>query len=59
MSGRNAGKYRHSEGVHGLALVRLAHINEDLSVLDTAGSNVTLTCQVPSWWPDDVLKPQS
>ena len=56
-SGRNAGKYRHNEGTHGLALLRLAHIKEKLSVSDRTGSEVTLTCQVPNWWPDQVLNP--
>ena len=53
--GKNAGKFRNNEGIYGLGLLRLAHVKDALSVTSTEGAAVELTCQVPSWWPANVL----
>jgi len=50
--GRNAGKFRNQEGVHGLALIRLSHVNDTLKCADK-----TIKCSVPTWWPDNALNP--
>ncbi|XP_069503156.1 putative transferase CAF17, mitochondrial [Ambystoma mexicanum] len=53
LSGKSAGKYRAGEDANGLALLRLAHIKEQLcvKVLDTS---LDLTVSFPEWWPQGV-----
>ncbi|NXN91991.1 CAF17 transferase, partial [Rhinopomastus cyanomelas] len=49
-SGKSAGKFRAGGGGLGLALLRLAYVNEPLS-LNLAGDTVKLTARIPEWWP--------
>ncbi|NXU53006.1 CAF17 transferase, partial [Turnix velox] len=49
-SGKPAGKFRVGGGELGLALLRLAHINEPLC-LNIGGDKVKLTADTPKWWP--------
>ncbi|XP_068261362.1 putative transferase CAF17, mitochondrial [Nyctibius grandis] len=49
-SGKSAGKFRAGGGELGIALLRLANINEPLS-LNIAGDKVKLTASIPEWWP--------
>jgi len=55
--GKNAGKFRSSQGLYGLGLLRLAQAKNNLSVPGVSGDTVPLTCQKPSWWPEDILSP--
>ncbi|XP_005090879.1 putative transferase CAF17 homolog, mitochondrial [Aplysia californica] len=57
--GKNAGKFRSNEGTTGLGLLRLAHVKDTLSVMGSDGQSVTLTCEVPSWWPANVVTASS
>ncbi|XP_078518836.1 iron-sulfur cluster assembly factor IBA57, mitochondrial [Lissotriton helveticus] len=50
VSGKSAGKYRAGEDATGLALLRLAHINEQLRV-NVSDSFIDLTTSLPEWWP--------
>ncbi|NWH61034.1 CAF17 transferase, partial [Geococcyx californianus] len=49
-SGKSAGKFRAGGGELGIALLRLANINEPLC-LNVAGDKVKLTARIPEWWP--------
>ncbi|NXX96230.1 CAF17 transferase, partial [Centropus bengalensis] len=49
-SGKSAGKFRAGGGEFGIALLRLAHINEPLC-LNVAGDKMKLTAHIPEWWP--------
>ncbi|XP_066264845.1 putative transferase CAF17 homolog, mitochondrial isoform X1 [Branchiostoma lanceolatum] len=51
--GKNVGKFRHAQGVHGIALVRLAHSQEKLYCKQDSGEEVGLTAETPQWWPQD------
>ncbi|NXX73801.1 CAF17 transferase, partial [Urocolius indicus] len=48
--GKSAGKFRAGGGELGIALLRLADINEPLC-LKIAGEKVKLTATIPEWWP--------
>ncbi|XP_006634305.3 putative transferase CAF17 homolog, mitochondrial [Lepisosteus oculatus] len=52
-SGKSAGKYRAGLGSLGLALIRLAHANEQLILQSSEGVRLTLKASVPNWWPKD------
>ncbi|NXO56416.1 CAF17 transferase, partial [Aramus guarauna] len=54
-SGKSAGKFRAGGGGLGIALLRLAHINEPLC-LNIAGDKVKLTASIPEWWPKPASK---
>ncbi|NXS52086.1 CAF17 transferase, partial [Brachypteracias leptosomus] len=49
-SGKSAGKFRAGGGDLGIALLRLAHVNEPLC-LNMGGDKVKLTANTPEWWP--------
>ncbi|CAJ0963125.1 unnamed protein product [Ranitomeya imitator] len=51
MSGKAAGKYRAGEADLGLALLRLAHVGEELQMTAGGGAPVSVTASVPGWWP--------
>ncbi|XP_073407858.1 putative transferase CAF17, mitochondrial [Dendrobates tinctorius] len=51
MSGKSAGKYRAGEEDLGLALLRLAHVGEELQMTAGGGAPVRVTASVPGWWP--------
>ncbi|XP_061853166.1 putative transferase CAF17, mitochondrial isoform X2 [Colius striatus] len=48
--GKSAGRFRAGGGELGIALLRLANINEPLC-LKIAGDKVKLTASIPEWWP--------
>ncbi|XP_054847736.1 putative transferase CAF17, mitochondrial [Eublepharis macularius] len=50
-SGKSAGKYRAGREELGIALLRLANINEPLHLKLSGGATVNLTTSVPKWWP--------
>ncbi|XP_009878817.1 PREDICTED: putative transferase CAF17, mitochondrial [Charadrius vociferus] len=54
-SGKSAGKFRAGGGELGIALLRLANINEPLC-LNIAGDKVKLTASIPEWWPKTANK---
>ncbi|NXJ55860.1 CAF17 transferase, partial [Spizaetus tyrannus] len=54
-SGKSAGKFRAGGGELGIALLRLANINEPLC-LNIAGDKVKLTASIPEWWPKPASK---
>ncbi|NXM78206.1 CAF17 transferase, partial [Serilophus lunatus] len=54
-SGKPAGKFRAGGGELGIALLRLAHINEPLC-LHVAGEKVKLSANTPQWWPKAAAK---
>ncbi|XP_042658025.1 putative transferase CAF17, mitochondrial isoform X1 [Tyto alba] len=54
-SGKSAGKFRAGGGEFGIALLRLANINEPLC-LNIAGDKVKLTASIPKWWPKPASK---
>ncbi|XP_065486269.1 putative transferase CAF17, mitochondrial isoform X1 [Caloenas nicobarica] len=54
-SGKSAGKFRAGGGEFGIALLRLANINEALC-LNIAGDKVKLTASKPEWWPKNAGK---
>ncbi|XP_059674752.1 putative transferase CAF17, mitochondrial [Gavia stellata] len=53
--GKSAGKFRAGGGELGIALLRLANINEPL-YLNIAGDKVKLTASIPEWWPKPASK---
>ncbi|KFQ34045.1 hypothetical protein N332_00586, partial [Mesitornis unicolor] len=54
-AGKSAGKFRAGGDELGLALLRLANINEPLC-LNIAGDKVKLTASIPEWWPKTASK---
>lgn len=54
-SGKSAGKFRAGGDELGIALLRLANINEPLC-LNVAGDKVKLTASIPEWWPKTASK---
>lgn len=54
-SGKSAGKFRAGGGEFGIALLRLANVNEAL-YLNIAGDKVKLTASKPEWWPKNAGK---
>ncbi|OCT73806.1 putative transferase CAF17 homolog, mitochondrial [Xenopus laevis] len=50
-AGKPAGKYRAGDGDVGLALLRIAHINEELLLKLSNGPSVSVKASVPEWWP--------
>ncbi|XP_077158771.1 iron-sulfur cluster assembly factor IBA57, mitochondrial [Paroedura picta] len=50
-SGKSAGKYRAGSDELGLALLRLAHVNEPLRLKLSGDTAVNLTASIPEWWP--------
>ncbi|KAF1492172.1 hypothetical protein FQV17_0009400, partial [Megadyptes antipodes antipodes] len=54
-SGKSAGKFRAGGGELGIALLRLANVNEPLC-LNLAGDKVKLTASIPEWWPKPASK---
>uniref|UniRef100_A0A8C8RNU8 Iron-sulfur cluster assembly factor IBA57, mitochondrial n=1 Tax=Pelusios castaneus TaxID=367368 RepID=A0A8C8RNU8_9SAUR len=55
-SGKSAGKYRTGGDEFGLALLRLANINEPLHINLPGDTNVNLTASIPNWWPKPTSK---
>ncbi|NXF77485.1 CAF17 transferase, partial [Sclerurus mexicanus] len=49
-AGKRAGKFRAGGGDLGIALLRLAHVNEPLCV-SLGGDKVKLSASMPEWWP--------
>ncbi|XP_071416126.1 putative transferase CAF17, mitochondrial [Pithys albifrons albifrons] len=54
-SGKPAGKFRAGGGELGIALLRLAHMNEPLC-LSVGGEQVKLSANTPQWWPKTAAK---
>ncbi|NWV37932.1 CAF17 transferase, partial [Grantiella picta] len=54
-SGKPAGKFRAGGGELGIALLRLAHVNEPLCI-NLGGDTVKLTASTPQWWPTSAAK---
>ncbi|NXC46781.1 CAF17 transferase, partial [Penelope pileata] len=54
-SGKAAGKFRAGGEELGIALLRLANINEPL-FLNVGGDKVKLTASTPEWWPKTASK---
>ncbi|NXP25668.1 CAF17 transferase, partial [Scytalopus superciliaris] len=54
-SGKPAGKFRAGGGDLGIALLRLAHLNEPLC-LSVGGDKVKLSANTPQWWPKTAAK---
>ncbi|NWI96022.1 CAF17 transferase, partial [Pitta sordida] len=54
-SGKPAGKFRAGGGELGIALLRLAHLNEPLC-LNLGGDKVKLSANTPEWWPKPAAK---
>ncbi|XP_015284239.1 PREDICTED: putative transferase CAF17 homolog, mitochondrial, partial [Gekko japonicus] len=50
-SGKSAGKYRAGSDELGIALLRLANINEPLRLKLSGDVTVNLTASIPEWWP--------
>ncbi|XP_040287671.1 putative transferase CAF17, mitochondrial [Bufo bufo] len=50
-AGKPAGKYRAGEEELGLALLRLAHVGEELQMTSGGGAPVSVKASVPAWWP--------
>ncbi|XP_002939357.1 putative transferase CAF17, mitochondrial isoform X1 [Xenopus tropicalis] len=50
-AGKPAGKYRAGHGDIGLALLRMAHIGEELHIKPSSGSSVSVKASIPEWWP--------
>ncbi|XP_063308867.1 putative transferase CAF17, mitochondrial [Pelobates fuscus] len=50
-SGKAAGKYRAGLGDLGLALLRLAHVNEELHMKVDNQGLVNVKASIPEWWP--------
>ncbi|XP_075444184.1 iron-sulfur cluster assembly factor IBA57, mitochondrial isoform X1 [Ascaphus truei] len=50
-SGKSAGKYRAGVEDYGLALLRLAHINEPLHIKIPGEASISVKASVPEWWP--------
>ncbi|XP_056408266.1 putative transferase CAF17, mitochondrial, partial [Hyla sarda] len=49
-SGKSAGRYRTGVEELGLALLRLAHVGEELKILG-GGAPISVKASVPAWWP--------
>ncbi|NWU34902.1 CAF17 transferase, partial [Hylia prasina] len=54
-SGKRAGKFRAGGGELGIALLRLAHVNEPLFI-NLGGDRVQLHAATPEWWPKATAK---
>ncbi|NWX26822.1 CAF17 transferase, partial [Notiomystis cincta] len=54
-SGKAAGKFRAGGGELGIALLRLAHVNEPLCI-KLGGDRVRLRASTPEWWPKGAAK---
>ncbi|NWT81005.1 CAF17 transferase, partial [Lanius ludovicianus] len=54
-SGKPAGKFRAGGGELGIALLRLAHVNEPLC-MTLGGDRVKLSATTPEWWPKAAAK---
>ncbi|NXF06974.1 CAF17 transferase, partial [Smithornis capensis] len=54
-AGKAAGKFRAGAGEVGIALLRLAHLNEPLC-LNVGGEKVKLSANPPEWWPKPAAK---
>ncbi|NXO88099.1 CAF17 transferase, partial [Sitta europaea] len=54
-AGKRAGRFRAGLGELGIALLRLAHLNEPLCIALAAGS-VSLSACTPRWWPQGAAK---
>ncbi|XP_063780614.1 putative transferase CAF17, mitochondrial [Pseudophryne corroboree] len=50
-SGKSAGKYRAGVEDTGLALLRLAHVGEELRINTVNMGAVSVKASVPTWWP--------
>ncbi|KAM4705198.1 putative transferase CAF17, mitochondrial [Rhinophrynus dorsalis] len=50
-SGKSAGKYRAGQEDIGLALLRIAHVNEELHIKISSDSSVAVKASIPDWWP--------
>uniref|UniRef100_A0A0B7A4T8 CAF17 C-terminal domain-containing protein n=1 Tax=Arion vulgaris TaxID=1028688 RepID=A0A0B7A4T8_9EUPU len=53
--GKNAGKFRSSEGSNGLCLLRLQHASDNLEVLSQDGQKIPVKAHLPKWWPNTSL----
>ncbi|NXH89411.1 CAF17 transferase, partial [Edolisoma coerulescens] len=54
-SGKAAGRFRAGRGELGIALLRLAHVNEPLC-MKLGGDRVKLSAATPEWWPKAAAK---
>ncbi|NXD19284.1 CAF17 transferase, partial [Spelaeornis formosus] len=54
-AGKRAGKFRAGGGELGIALLRLAHVNEPLCIR-LGGDTVRLSASTPQWWPKAAAK---
>ncbi|NWR94325.1 CAF17 transferase, partial [Furnarius figulus] len=54
-AGKQAGKFRAGGGDLGIALLRLAHVNEPLCIT-LGGEKVKLSASTPEWWPKPAAK---
>ncbi|KAM3927811.1 putative transferase CAF17, mitochondrial isoform 2-T2 [Leptodactylus fuscus] len=50
-SGKSAGKFRAGVEELGLALLRLAHMKEELRITPGGGAVISVEASVPGWWP--------
>ncbi|KAL5009718.1 hypothetical protein ScPMuIL_012023 [Solemya velum] len=50
-AGKNIGKFRHSVGIHGLGMIRIAEMQRGMKICSPSGMTYNLTAHIPDWWP--------